>query len=120
MKSLLLLNRRSISCGLVILFLFAIPIIAQTFPVTINVLWDPNPASDQVTKYTITFNGNSTDIPITNCNNIECATTLVVPSAGSYTISLTATNMWATGPATTLSFTATSPGRSGNLRIRVQ
>lgn len=99
--------------------LLSISLAAQAFPVTITAAWDPNPPEDAVTKYTITFNNVTTDIPLANCTAVECTTTLTVPSAGSYTISLTASNFWGRSIPTTLSFTASSPGRSGNLRIRV-
>lgn len=91
----------------------------QVFPVVVTVVWDPNPSTEQVTKYTVTHNSNTPiDVPPTACSATECQTKITLINATN-TVSLTATNMWGTSQPVTLTFIAQSPGRSGNIRIRV-
>jgi len=103
---------------LLFIILFTVVLQAQ-FPANITFLWDPNVATENVTKYTIVYNGFTFTVLPVSCTMTECSQVLVVPAQGTYTISITATNIWGTSPISTLTFSASSPGRSGNLRIRV-
>lgn len=89
------------------------------YPLTLNVLWNPSPISDAVTKYTLNHNGTIKEILSTSCGAVDCSTTIVVTSSNVQTISLTATNQFGTSLPETITFTATAPGRSTNVRIRV-
>ena len=103
----------------VVLLLTGVSLNAQ-FPVNITAVWDPNPAADNVTNYSLSVNGNNINVPTSNCNVTECTQVITVPSAGTYTLELRAYNFWGSSLPTTFTFNASSPGNSKNLRIRVQ
>lgn len=92
---------------------------AQSFPVTVTVLWDPNPATEQVTSYTVKLDGGAGTAvdPGTKCTATVCSQQLVIPAAGAHTLEVSASNVWGSSPPLTLAFTAASPGKSGNLRF---
>jgi hypothetical protein len=91
------------------------------FPVTITVSWDPNPVIENVTSYTISLDsGQSNSVnPSTRCTATECTFQLVIPSSGNHTIRVVALNIWGSSLPTDFTFNANSPGKSGNIRIRI-
>ncbi len=92
---------------------------AQAFPTTVLVSWDANPASDNVSSYTLsidTIPGSAVD-PTTKCIAGTCSASLVVPSTGPHTLHLTASNMWGISPSYDYAFTASAPGKSINIKI---
>jgi hypothetical protein len=92
---------------------------AQVFPITVTVVWDAPVETDQVTNHTLTFNGSSITVLPAKCNTTECSQQITIPQAGTYSVAVTATNMWGTSTPTVLTFNARSPGNSGQLRIRI-
>lgn len=105
----------------ILIFLLVISTSLQAqFPVTIIVGWDPNPVIDNVTSYTLAMGTTVVKVPTSQCTTTVCEQSVVIPSMGTYTVSVTSTNMWGTSLPTSLTFNASSPGRSGNLRIRIQ
>lgn len=92
---------------------------AQSFPTTVTVMWDPNPASEQVTSYTVKLDGGAGTAvdPGTKCTATACSQQVVIPAAGAHTLEVSASNVWGSSPPLTLAFSAASPGKSGNLRF---
>lgn len=89
------------------------------YPLTVTVAWDAPATADGVTKFTLTHNGVAVDVPVSVCSATECSKSIVVVSSALQTVSISSANMFGTSTPTTLSFTATAPGKSGNVRIRV-
>lgn len=91
---------------------------AQTLPVTKALVWTPRPASEAITAYTVTLDGGT---PIM-VDPMTCAATCTQPvtftTAAQHTLSLTATNVWGTGPPSTLTVTVIVPGAPTGLRIQ--
>ncbi len=105
--------------GIVLLLcLFAAPAYAQ-FPATITVMWDVNPATENVTSYTVKLDANAGVAvdPGTHCNATTCSQTMTVTATGQHTLTLTASNMWDVSLPATLTFTASTPGKSQNLKF---
>lgn len=105
-----------------VLFILLIPtqLFAQ-FPVTVTLAWNPNPLTELVTSYTVSIDNSpgSNVSALSRCDATECTTTIVVPTSGMHTIRVVAINMWGSSLPAELTFNANSPGRSGNIRIRV-
>lgn len=120
-KDMPITNGRMIPLFLLLLVPFSIPIVAQIqFPITVQVVWDLNAATDLITKYTVTHNGNAQDVvPGVACTATECSRPITLLNAGPHVVAVTATNMWGTSAPTQITFTAQSPGKSGNVRIRL-
>lgn len=91
---------------------------AQALPVTKALVWTPRPASEAITAYTVILDGGT---PI-SVDPATCAATCTQPvtfmTAAQHTLSLTATNLWGTGPPTTLTVTVIVPGAPTGLRIQ--
>jgi len=96
------------SCGK---FTGTVVLEAQALPATKILVWDANPASDEVINYTVRFDGVIIGSPIIP----EMAFTIT--TVGAHNLSVTATNLWGTSTPTTLNFTVIIPGNSQNLRI---
>ena len=89
---------------------------AQT---THYVQWDPNPATEQVTQYTLVYDATSGQtVAPTVDPTCACIQAPVSVTAGSHTVSVTATNQWGTSAATTLTFNANPAGKVVNIRIK--
>lgn len=92
---------------------------AQSLPVMRNLQWDPNAASDAVTFYTVVQDGGA---PVTidpaTCTATVCSTPITFTAAGTHTLSVTATNEWATSLPTTITVNVVVPGKPGGLKIR--
>ena len=103
------------------LLLLFISVEAQIqFPITVNVVWDNSyTATDGVTKFTVTHNGVATDVLPSVCTTTECSKAITLQNGGPNVVTVTATNMWGTSVPTQITFIASSPGRSGNVRIRL-
>lgn len=110
------------------LFLFlallaTLPLAAQTAQVSL--VWDPNPAADQVSKYSVYEKISGTfvklmDISPTVCTSTDCTALLTAVSPGIHTYAVTATNQWGESAK---SNEATSPGPAGiplNLKIVIK
>lgn len=80
--------------------------------------WDPNPTTDQVTFYTLTFDATVFTVPPTIDATCNCIQQAVTVTSGSHTASVTATNSWGTSPATTLTFNANAAVKITNLRVK--
>lgn len=89
-----------------------VTIFAQTLPVTKTLIWDANPASDQVTNYTVRLDSTLVGNPTTPTQAV------VFTTAGAHALTVTATNTWGTSPATTLNVNVVIPGAPGNPRIQ--
>lgn len=90
----------------------SVTVFAQTLPVTKTLLWDANPASDQVTNYTVRLDGTLVGNPTTPTQAV------VFTTAGAHALTVTATNIWGTSPATTLNVVVVIPGAPGNPRLQ--
>ena len=80
-----------------VLLLIATPLLAQT--PTVNFAWDPNPAADQVTKYTLyervgTAYNKLADILPGACTATECTYALAGVTPGVHYYVVTASNSW--------------------------
>lgn len=89
-------------------------IYAQSLPITKTVAWDANAASDNVTSYTLRLDTGtpSTVVPPATTGTVTFTT------AGTHTITVTATNVWGTSPPATLVVNVVVPGAPGNVRIQ--
>ena len=108
--------KKTILTAFAALFLFATSAQAQT-PATVHASWTPNPATDNVTQYSLTLDaGTPVVILASACSATLCpaaALAVTVPTFGSHTVSLVAQNLKLTtdptsiqsGPATTITFT---------------
>lgn len=95
-----------------------------TYPLNATLVWDlPAPNSDPtqaVTSYVITFNGVVTERTVSQvCNQTECTFAFQIPNSNAQTISVAGKNVWDTSTPVTITFTATAPGKSNNVKIRV-
>lgn len=87
-------------------------IYAQSLPITKTVVWDPNPATDQVTLYTVTLDGTTIGTPTTPSQQFT------VTTAGAHTLTVSATNLWGTSPATALAINVKLPDKPTNPKIQ--
>ena len=85
---------------------------AQSLPVTKTLAWDPNPVAEGVLHYTVTMDGVTVGSPTTTTQ----AVTFTTP--GAHTLTVSATNQWDTGPASTLLVTVVIPSGTVNLRLQ--
>jgi len=85
---------------------------AQSLPVMKTVGWDANPASDAVINYTVTLDAGP---PVNTANLTQ---PVIFATAGSHVIHLTATNLWGTGPETTLTVNVVIPARPNGIRLQ--
>ncbi len=102
----------------VVLFLFlTFPLMAQTGTVTLA--WDANPATDQVTKYTV-YHAPASTGPWTKVQDVTATTATVTGlSPGIYFFHVTASNVWGeSGPSNVVS-TPPPAGTPANLKITV-
>ncbi len=100
------------------LFIFlACPLIAQTGTVTLA--WDANPATDQVTKYTV-YRAPAATGPWTKVQDVTATTATVTGlSPGIYFFHVTASNVWGeSGPSNVVS-TPPPAGSPANLKVTV-
>ena len=106
--SLSLLLLTTISCnnsGIVVLY-------AQSLPITKIVDWDDNPTTDEVTNYTVTLD----KVIVGNPTVSQQSVTFTTP--GLHTVSVTATNLWATSAAASITRNVIVPGNPGNIVVR--
>ncbi len=82
------------------------------------IAWDPNPASDNVTYYTLTFDSTVFSVPPAVDGACACVRQAVTIGAGPHTATVTATNLWGTSAATTLTFNANAAGKPTNPRVQ--
>lgn len=101
--------------SVVVFVLLTVSLTAQT---TKFIAWDPNPATDNVAYYTMTFDGTAYSIPPDIDPSCGCIQKSIGITSGSHTVSVTATNAWGTGLPLTLTFNANSAAKVTNLRIR--
>lgn len=106
--------------GLIIALSLSASLVGQViYPLSLTVVWNPNPISDDVIKYTVIHNGVAKDVPPSSCGAIDCTSPIVVTSSAVQTVSVTATNQFGTNAPETITFIAAAPGNSKNVRIRV-
>jgi hypothetical protein len=97
-------------------------LMAQTFPLTVKTYWNPNPATDSVTGYTLIVDGGSPVAigPVatndSNCLIAQYPTGCIIAPiailvAGQHTFVVTATNQWGTSAPSTLIVNINSPGQ---------
>ena len=70
-------------------------LLAQSVPFVAHAQWDPAPASEGVTSYTLTLDGGA---PVTVAPTLDqsCScirTPITIPAFGAHTVSITATNL---------------------------
>ena len=85
---------------------------AQSLPVTKTLAWDANPVAEGVLHYTVTMDGVLVGAPTATTQ----AVTFTTP--GAHTLTVSATNQWDTGPASTLLVTVVIPTGTVNLRLQ--
>lgn len=87
---------------------------AQSLPTTLHAVWTPNPASDGVTRYSLTVDtGTAQNVPLTACDASRCTAPFSLASAGDHVVSIRAYNLKLTSdpsseqasPASAVSFT---------------
>lgn len=67
---------------------------AQSLPANLKATWTPNPASQNVTQYKLTLDGGTPQVaPLTSCTPTLCTAGFVVPTYGSHTVAVVATNV---------------------------
>jgi hypothetical protein len=100
------------------LVLLAVPAAAQVvFPLTLKVQWDPNPAAENVTAYLVTIDSTATTVAPGVCTVSLCEQSFQISTPGPHTVTVVATNLFGSGPASSVVFTAVSPGKSANVKI---
>jgi hypothetical protein len=88
--------------------LFCSNVVRAQVPATVNAHWNPNPATDNVTQYTIILDSAApVVVPITACTATDCVQALTVPTFGLHSVNLTAQNMGFSGLQSSLPATAT-------------
>jgi hypothetical protein len=71
---------------------------AQTLPYNMKAGWDNNPATDNVTSYSILIDGQkAVTVDPSVCTPTRCNTVVPVGTAGQHTISIFATNQFGDG-----------------------
>jgi len=85
---------------------------AQTLPITKTLVWDPNPAADNVTNYTVTLDAATVGNPVTTSQSVTFNT------LGNHTLTLTATNIFGTSAAQTLIVKVQSPGSPTGAKLQ--
>ena len=85
---------------------------AQTLPITKTLAWDPNPAADAVTNYTVRQDG----VVLGNPTGTTQAVTFT--TVGTHTLTVTATNLWGTSAPATLVVNVVVPAVPGNMRLQ--
>jgi len=100
---------------IVILVLVSVGLLsAQSLPVTRTLEWDASPAADGTIDYTVTFDG----VVVGTTANTSLPVTFT--ALGAHTLTVTARNLWGSGPAGTLNVVVSAPGPTTGIRIRVQ
>ncbi len=99
--------------------LLACSLMAQTGTGTVTLAWDANPATDQVTKYTV-YRAPAAAGPWTKVQDVTATTATVTGlSPGIYFFRVTASNVWAeSGPSNVVS-TPPPAGAPANLKVTV-
>lgn len=112
---------RRISGIVVLVFLLASVLSAQTFPLTVKAYWTPNPASDNVTSYSMTLDGGApvsvAGIAINDANCLVATNpggcilqTASVATAGQHTVCVSAVNAWGVSALACLTVNISNPG----------
>lgn len=94
---------------------------AQTFPLTVKAYWTPNPASDNVTSYSMTLDaGTPVSVPGIAINDTNCPVatnpqgcilqTASVATAGQHTVCVSAVNAWGTSAPACVTVNISNPG----------
>lgn len=103
--------------GLGFALCIGVPVRAQSPTITVRVQWDPNPASDGVTQYSLVVDGGAPLTVLPSVCTVSVCEQSIVVSLGSHTATVTATNQWGTGPATAVTTVIAPPGAPKNLRF---
>lgn len=91
--------------------------IAQVSNITVKVQWDPRPAGEAVTQYTLVVDSGAPLVVLpAACTATVCEQVVTVAFA-SHTFSLAATNQWGTGPSSTTTSNLSIPGAVVNMRV---
>jgi hypothetical protein len=107
-----------IGCAMTISRPGTITVYAQTLPITKTVFWNPNASIDNVTTYTLVLDATApVQIAPASCS-AECSRLVTFTTAGTHTLTLTATNQWAVSGPTTLTVTVQVPAAPGGMRIQ--
>lgn len=107
----------SILIGCLGFALFASVAIAQQPTITARAQWDPNPAGDAVTSYSLSVDGGAPiTVPASVCTATLCEQSVTVP-LGSHTFSVAAVNQWGASSVTAVTVTIAPPIAPKNLRI---
>jgi hypothetical protein len=79
---------------------------AQALPATVHVLWNPNPASDNVTQYQVQLDTGAVVVVLpTVCTATLCTSPAIsVPAFGAHIVKLTAGNLRLSADPTSLQF----------------
>lgn len=85
----------------------------MAFPKTVSIEWDANPVGDNVTSYSVSVNGS----PVGTTSGTSQL--FSVPSAGTYTASVVATNGFGDGPAGQAILVAAVPGQVATVHFVV-
>ena len=91
---------------------------AQSFPLTVHAEWNPNPATEEVSSYQVSFNGGAPLIVVaTSCTSICKSTDFTVQVAGPASVTVVAVNQWGSSAPATASVVISVPGKSSNVKI---
>lgn len=84
---------------------------AQSFPTTVHGTWTPNIAAENVVSYKFLINGTVVGtVAASTCTATLCTATIPVPSAGTYTFTVLASNQrLSTDPSTLQDGPTTTP-----------
>jgi hypothetical protein len=118
-------RRYIIAIALVIYATFAVwnaKATARQFPATLIAEWDPVPgdATFPITGYVFSLSGTPQNVPLTSCSASTCSKVFTIPNTGVFRVDVQAVNVFGPGESVAVAFTASTPGKSNNLRIRQQ
>lgn len=83
----------------------------MTFPINVVVGWDPNPAADAVTSYTVFLNGTAVGSPTGTSETVS------IPAAGTYTFGVSAVNIWGESDPDTISVAISPAGKPTGIKV---
>ncbi len=83
----------------------------------VTVQWDPSPAAENVTSYTVTVDGNAITQAAT-CTATVCQVGVNGLQLGAHTVTVAAVNEWGTSSPTTATFTITVPTQVKNVKAK--
>jgi predicted phage tail protein len=85
----------------------------------IRVEWDPNPAAENVTSYTVVLNGAApVTVAASACSATVCGAPFTGLPLGTHTVTVTAVNEWGAAAAAPVTFTINVPTVVKNVKAK--